>query len=206
MESKNKAPKNNNLNASIFNVTFGNLKYSTPCNQSKKKGNNKKKVIATESCAAKCSSENESGGNKFKKLKVSDSQPSEPKTPPNVRESSLSQRKTRYSNNTNDGHQDNSEYCSYITASSNSNKKSGDICSEKNKNRSFSGNTTDQNKSSIYINRRESYQEIQKRSTIDSSMINYNTGSSNYIKFKNFNQIKNVPLAFNNNNSQENRQ
>ena len=132
---------------------------------------------------------------------MEEGQPEEPKTPPNVRETSLSQRKTRYSNNTNGLWYDNSEYCSYITASSNSNKKSSDIWSDNNKNTSNSNNLNSTSTDS-YLNRRESYQDMQK-STIDTSMLNYNPIKSN-IKFRDFKQMNNIPIVFNNN--QNNKQ
>lgn len=132
---------------------------------------------------------------KGRKLKIVDSQPSEPKTPPNARESSLSQRKTRYSSNTNGLNQDNSEYWSYKTASSNSNKKGSDINLETVNNRSKSITQLNEQNKGFYVNWRESYKNPQK-ATIEISENDLPSTKARQWSIKQFGQLNNIPIVF----------
>lgn len=80
----------------------------------------------------------------------------------NIRENSSGFTKSPFANNNHHGlSYDNSEYCSYVTASSNNKIKSREVHSEDARSRNQSNKKSNSEKPNFYINRRESYQSIQ---------------------------------------------
>ena len=132
---------------------------------------------------------------KFSKIKVDESDQNQPKTPPSGGDSSLSQRKTRWSNNTNAMYSDNFEYWNYGATNSNSSKKEKSFNSDGVQSRSFNQTNLNDCKQTLYLNRRENLNDKQKLN-INNTISNTQIPKQNVIQFRNLNQLNYVPIIF----------
>lgn len=104
------------------------MKYVTPSNYKKMKIKDKKKSVPTNQIN-NSNSDNEVSKNKQPLAKLNIREPNNPKTPPSVREEKSTIKKD-FSINNGGLYTDNSEYCSYLTAASNSTKKAREYSNE----------------------------------------------------------------------------
>jgi hypothetical protein len=126
-------------NTSIFNVTFGSMKYATPSDYTKMKVKDIKKAMLVN----QINSDNEATKKNHSILKLNCREHDNPKAPTSVREEIPSITKKKYSSNNNGSYQDNSEYCSYLTAASNSIKKLREYSNESMNNRIYNTQLND---------------------------------------------------------------
>lgn len=142
----------NNPSTSIFNVTFGCLKYTTPADYCKRKVKDKKKGAVTTQQNQKVNSD------KRVKINAKDENNNTFETPPPVKsQTDLIRNKAKYSSAKSGLYQDNSEYSSYVTAASNSNHKIREYSNEVINTKHFDQHKLADSKQTLYLNRRESY-------------------------------------------------
>ena len=118
------------------------MKYVTPANYKKMKVKDKKKSVPVNQ-VNNSNSDNEANKNKHSLVKLNIREPNNPKTPPSVREEISTIAKKDFSSINGGLYTDNSEYCSYITAASNSTKKVREYSNESLNNRTYNTQLND---------------------------------------------------------------
>jgi hypothetical protein len=120
--------------------------------------------------------------------------PGHPKTPPSAREKETVV-KTKFSSNAGGLYQDNSEYWSYVTEASHSNKKAREFSNDNLNNPTYGRTAGSAQANPAYLNRRESTKS--KVSSNKNTINHQEIQNSRLIHFRGSNQVNKIPIIFN---------